>query len=103
MSKQTLQREFQNVPTGAPLTCSSTSTPLNRDERTSVASRVLSCNNPEVGQRKQVSGLKVTVPVLSINGSPLMPCSLTKARHLLERRKAKIINLNPFAIRLTFE
>ena len=103
MSKQTLQREFQNVPTGAPLTCSSTSTPLNRDERTSVASRVLSCNNPEVGQRKQVSGLKVTVPVLSINGSPLMPCSLAKARHLLERRRAKIINLNPFAIRLTFE
>jgi len=103
MSKQTLQREFKNVPTGAPLACSSTSTPLNRLETVSVASGILSCNNPEVGQRKQVSGLKVTVPVLSINGSPLMPCSLTKARHLLERRKAKIINLNPFAIRLTFE
>ena len=103
MSKQTLQREFKNVPTGAPLACSSTSTPLNRDERTSVASRILSCNNPEMGLRKQVSGLKVTVPVLSITGSPLMPCSLTKARHLLERRRAKIVNLNPFAIKLTFE
>ena len=103
MSKQTLQREFQNVPTGAPLACSSTTLPLNRDERTSVVGIVLSCNNPEVGQRKQVSGLKVTVPVLSITGSPLMPCSLTKARHLLERRRAKIVSLNPFAIKLTFE
>jgi len=103
MSKQTLQREFKNVPTGAPLTCNSTSTPLNRDERTSVASGILSCNNPEVGLRKRVSGRKVIVPVLSITGSPLMPCTPAKARHLLERRKAKVVSLNPFAIKLTFE
>ena len=103
MSKQTLQLEFKNVPTGAPLACSSTTLPLNRDERTSVVGKVLSCNNPEVGQRKQVSELKATVPVLSINGSPLMPCSLAKARHLLERKRAKIVNLNPFVIKLTFE
>jgi 5-methylcytosine-specific restriction endonuclease McrA len=32
-----------------------------------------------------------------------MPCSLAKARHLLERRRAKIVNLNPFAIKLTFD
>jgi len=70
MGKQTLQREFKNVPTGAPLACSSTTLPLNRNESASVVGKVLSCNNPEVGLREQVSGLKVIVPVLSITGSP---------------------------------
>ena len=70
---QTLQLKFTNVPTGASLACSSTTLPLNRDERTSVVGKVLDCNNPEVNQRLQVAGLKAAVPVLSVNGSPLMP------------------------------
>jgi hypothetical protein len=32
-----------------------------------------------------------------------MPCTLAKARHLLQGGKAKVIKLNPFTIRLTFE
>jgi 5-methylcytosine-specific restriction endonuclease McrA len=32
-----------------------------------------------------------------------MPCSFTKARHLLESGKAKVVNLNPFTVKLTFE
>jgi len=100
---QTLQLKFKNVPTGTSLVCSSTTLPLNRNESASVVGVQLGCNNPEVNQRSQVTGLKAVVPVLSINGSPLMPCSSAKARHLLKGGKAKVVKLNPFAIRLTFE
>jgi hypothetical protein len=100
---QTLQLKFKNVPTGTSLACSSTTLPLNRDERTSVAEKVLDCNNPEVNQRARTPGLKGIVFVLSIDGSPLMPCTYAKARHLLEGGKAKVVKLNPFVIRLKFE
>ena len=78
MSMQTLQREFKNVPTDASLVRSSTNLSLNRLETVSEGDTVLSCNNPEVNLRKQVSGLTVIVPVLSLEGSPLMPCTPTK-------------------------
>jgi hypothetical protein len=68
-----------------------------------VVEKVLGCNNPEVNQREQAPGLKGAVLVLSINGSPLMPCTVTKARHLLERKKAHVVKLNPFVIQLNFE
>jgi hypothetical protein len=32
-----------------------------------------------------------------------MPCTPAKARHLLEGGKSKVVNLNPFTIKLTFE
>jgi hypothetical protein len=32
-----------------------------------------------------------------------MPCTPTKARHLLEKEKAKVVSLNPFTIKLTFK
>jgi len=102
MSKQTLQLKFKNVPTDTSLVCSSTTLPLNRNERASVVEKVLDCNNPEVNQRKQVSELKAIVPVLSFEGKPLMPCTQTKARHLLERKKAHVVKLNPFIIQLNF-
>ena len=89
---QTLQREFKNVPTDASLVCSSTSCELNREETLSAHSKVLICNNPEVNQHQlQTGGLKVKVFVLNINGKPLMPCSITKARHLLQGGRANVI------------
>ena len=42
------------------------------------------------------------VYVLNSNGSPLMPCTEAKARHLIESRKAKVVRRTPFIIRLTF-
>jgi 5-methylcytosine-specific restriction endonuclease McrA len=63
----------------------------------------LDCNNPEVNQREQAPGLKVTVFVLSINGNPLMPCTSAKARRLLKEEKAHVIKQNPFIIKLNFE
>ena len=39
--------------------------------------------------------------VLNKRGKPLMPCSPTKARHLLKQGKAKVVRRTPFTIRLT--
>ena len=41
--------------------------------------------------------------VQSIRGKKLMPCSETKARHLLKAKRAKIINYEPFTIKLLFK
>ncbi len=42
------------------------------------------------------------VYVQNISGLPLMPCTEAKARHLLEKHKAEIVNYTPFTIRLNF-
>ena len=42
------------------------------------------------------------VYVLNSDGSPLMPCTEAKARHLIEGGKAKVVRRTPFTIRLTF-
>ena len=42
------------------------------------------------------------VYVLNNDGSPLMPCTGAKARHLVEGGKAKVVRRTPFIIRLTF-
>ncbi|MBO8443728.1 MAG: RRXRR domain-containing protein, partial [Spirochaetes bacterium] len=42
------------------------------------------------------------VYVLNSDGSPLMPCTEAKARHLIESGKAKVVRRTPFIIRLTF-
>ena len=42
------------------------------------------------------------VYVLNSDGSPLMPCTEAKARHLIEGGKAKVVRRTPFIIRLTF-
>ena len=39
--------------------------------------------------------------VLNKRDKPLMPCSPTKARHLLKQGKAKVVRRTPFTIRLT--
>lgn len=43
------------------------------------------------------------VYVKSIENLPLMPCSDTKAKHLLKEKKAKIISRSPFTIKLCFK
>ena len=42
------------------------------------------------------------VYVLNNDGSPLMPCTEAKARHLVEGGKAKVVRRTPFIIRLAF-
>ena len=43
------------------------------------------------------------VYVISKNGKPLMPTKPARARHLLEKGKAKVYQLDPFTIQLTVE
>ncbi|MES2200590.1 MAG: RRXRR domain-containing protein, partial [Chlamydiota bacterium] len=40
--------------------------------------------------------------VLNKKGKPLMPCSPCVARRLLESKKAKVVSLEPFTIKLLF-
>jgi hypothetical protein len=44
-----------------------------------------------------------SVFVLSKSGKPLMPCKPRKARHMLKKGEAHVINLNPFTIKLNFD
>ena len=43
------------------------------------------------------------VYVKSKNGKALMPTSNAKARKLLKQKKAKVVSLKPFAIKLTYK
>ena len=42
----------------------------------------------------------MNVYVINKNGKPLMPCKPAKARKLLRNKKAKVVNLSPFTIKL---
>ena len=42
------------------------------------------------------------VYVLNMRGKPLMPTYPAKARHLLEKGKAKVVKRTPFTIQLTY-
>ena len=101
---QKFEAKFQNVPTDAPLVCSSTSTPLNRDQSLSEAGIVRASNNLEVDplQHRGGQGLRVpaTAYVLNQRGRPLMPCSARKARILLQRGEAKVVKNYPFVIQM---
>lgn len=101
LSKRT---ERRNTPTDTSLVCSNCDLALNKDESLSVQGLKTFDNNLEVNQRLQhTGGLKDKVYVRSIEGKVLMPCSKTKARHLLEKGKAKVLGVYPFRIQLTFK
>jgi hypothetical protein len=69
--------------------------PLNRDESLSVASKVLTLNNLEVDppQHKEGQDLRVFAKVCVLNkrGKPLEPCSPCKARKLLKKGEAHVV------------
>lgn len=43
------------------------------------------------------------VYVLNRQGTPLMPCSECRARHLIKQRRAEVVKRTPFTIRLKYE
>ena len=100
---QKLKAKLKNVPTDTSQVCSSTNLGLNRVQRLSVQGKVLTFNNPEVNQPQHIGGLKDNVYVLNINRMPLMPCTPTKARHLIKSKRAKVKKLFPFTIQLLFD
>jgi len=105
MIKQKLHIKLKNAPADAPQVRCSASLSLNSPAgRDSATNKVLVCNNAEVDLLQNTGGLKdVCVFTLNNKGLPLMPCSKAKARKLVKSGKARVISLNPFTIKLTFE
>jgi len=60
-------------------------------------------NISEEDQHQHTDGLKVNVYVLHQDGTPLMPCTPAKARHLLKQKKAKVVSRKPFTIQLLWD
>lgn len=103
--KQKLQGKFKNTPSHTSLVACTVSPLLNRDQSLSVKGKVRTCNNLEVNLRQPTGGLKdrLLVYVRSVDGKPLMPCTPTKARHLLKAGRARVVGCYPFRIQLLFE
>ena len=100
---QKLLEESKNTPTSASQACSSVSKPLNKEETLSVTGKALSTNASEENQHQHTDGLNVIVYVLHQDGTPLMPCTTAKARHLLKQKKAKVVSRKPFTIQLSWD
>ena len=102
---QKLSVELKNTPEDASPVLCSVNRVLNREETLSVPCKVLTDNNSEENLLQSAGGNKSTalVYVLNKNSRPLIPCKPTKARHLLEAGKAKIINYTPFTIQLLWD
>ena len=106
---QKFKVRLTNVPTDAPLVCSSTNSSLNRSESDSEMNNLkngkLALNNLEVDQLQHKGGQGLRVPVtayvLNKRGKPLMPCSARKARMLIKKGEAKAVKNYPFVIQLT--
>ena len=100
---QKLLRRKTYTPTNTSLVRSNCDLQLNRVERLSVADSKTLNNNLEVNPHQHTGGHKDRVYVQSVEGKPLMPCTPTKARHLLKAKKARVIGLYPFRIQLLFK
>jgi len=98
---QQLLVKLKNVPTDAPQVCSSTSSDLNRVEKLSDQNTVLTNNNLKVDLPTSNSRQDLRVPVINMRGKALMPCRRGVARRLLEEKKAVVVSLYPFVIKLT--
>lgn len=100
--QQLAKRTQTNTPTDAPQVRSNCGLPLNKVETLSVAGSKTSANNLDVDQHQHTGGPKAVVYVLSLEGTPLMPCSPAKARKLLKAQRAGVVTCYPFTIRLHF-
>jgi hypothetical protein len=100
--QQLAKRTNTNTPTDAPQVRSNCGLSLNKVETLSVANLKTSANNLDVDRHQHTGGLKAVVYVLSVDGTPLMPCSKAKARKLLKTEKARVVTCFPFTIQLKF-
>ncbi len=86
------------TPTDTPLVRSNCDLPLNREETLSVSGLKTLSNNSEVDNSSIQESLPAYVYVISKNKKPLMPCTKAKARKLLKKGKAYVVNYQPFTI-----
>ena len=99
------RRNTYTPPNAAPVRCNcdpSLKVPRGKD---GVPSLKTLSNNSEEHLLQPVGGHKVNtlVFVINKNGTPLMPCKPAKARHLLEARKAEVVQFTPFTIHLLWD
>jgi len=100
---QTLkQRTKRNTPRNASQVSGNCDLQLNKEEILSVADLKTCSNIPEVNLLQHAGGLKDVVYVISIEGKPLMPCTPAKSRKLLKAKRAHVVKLYPFTIKLNF-
>src|ERR1035437_4425625 len=101
---QKLEKRNTYTPRNASQVSSNCDLLLNKVERLSVIDLKTFSNNPEVNLHQlHTGGFTSVVYVLNNLNNPLMPCSNTKARKLLKNKKAVVVKLYPFTIKLLFE
>ena len=104
MLKQKLRERNTYTPTSTPQARSNCDSVLNSSEgRNSVQSLKTSFNSPDEeltledgGQNYSVRAEVSVVYVLNSNSSPLMPTTPKKAKTLLKKGKAHVVNRTPF-------
>lgn len=96
------QRTKKNTPRNASQVSGNCDLQLNKGETLSVASLKTCFNNPEVNQSQHTGSLNDKVYVISIEGKQLMPCTKAKAKKLLKSKRASVVRLYPFTIKLKF-
>ncbi|MCK4626826.1 MAG: HNH endonuclease [Phycisphaerae bacterium] len=101
--QQQLSGRDTNTPTDASQVCSTVGLALNRDENLSEQTSETPDNSPDENLRQRTGGLEARVFVLNTDDRPLMPCTPAKARHLLDDKRAEVLSVKPFTIRLKFE
>ncbi len=100
--KQKLDRRNTYTPTDAPQTRGNCDHALNREKTLSVPGLKTSSNNPDVDLQSGMTVRDLRVPVLNMRNQPLMPAAPTKARKLLKKGRAKVIQRSPFTIQLLY-
>ncbi len=102
LDKRKLNSHTSEYPSSSEL-CGSV---LNSSEgKNSVQNLKTLSNSPKrnLQERTPEQNLRVSVVyVLNKREKPLMPCSTRKARILLKQKKAEVVNLKPFTIKLTY-
>ncbi len=98
------RRKYTHAPTDAPQVRSNCEPSLNREETLSVASLKTLSNNSKVDllPKEEGQNLRVSVYVLNMRGTPLMPTTPRKARTVLRQGKARVVRRTPFTIQLLY-
>ncbi len=105
MTISKLSVELTNTPRDTSLVSGSVSEGLNRVERLSASHKVLADNLGEenlLHSNMERRHLRVAVYVLNMIGQPLMPTTPRKARVLLKKGNAIVVQRSPFTIQLKY-